>query len=147
MISSLLANSSSALPLALLALFDPQRWVVIIMPLAGISLGAIAIIGGMWIADRNRRLRHETIRLALEKGQPIPEFILNEDAHGRRSHQPRNDRRTGLILIGVAIGLYLFFRSVGGSAGSWLAAIPGFIGVALLLNWLLERMERPPPSA
>ncbi len=146
MLTSLLADSASVPPLALLALFDPQRWVVIIMPLAGISLGAIAIIGGLWIADRNRRQRHETARLALEKGLPIPEFILNEDAHGRQ-RRPRNDRRTGLILIGIAIGLYLFFRSVGGPGGSWVAAIPGFIGVALLLNWLFERMEGPPPSA
>jgi hypothetical protein len=41
-----------------------------------------------------------------------------------------------LVLIGVGAGIYLFFTSVGAAEARFLGAIPGFIGVALLLNAL-----------
>lgn len=151
MITSLFNSSLVSLlkmPLAELALMDPIRWIPIVLPLAGIALGAIAIIGGLVITDRNRKMRHETIRLALEKGQSIPENLLRDDEHGRRNRtRPRNDRRTGLILIAVGVGVFLFFHYAGGEEGQWLGAIPGLIGVALLINWLFERNQTPPPAS
>jgi hypothetical protein len=129
----------------------PQEWLILVMPFCGILIALVGLVGGLWFTDRNRRRRHETIRLALEKGQPIPEAILNEDEHGRR-HYPRgprrerDDRRSGLILIAVAGGVFLFFRAVGAEGPAWLAAIPGFIGVALVINSLLETRDGPPPA-
>ncbi|OIR09322.1 hypothetical protein GALL_85550 [mine drainage metagenome] len=92
-----------------------------------------------------QRLRHETIRLAIEKGQSLPPEILNP----ARTDPPPDDRKAGLILIAVAIGVALFFygfpfpqdaQAVHGVM--WLASVPGLIGVALLINWTLNRRPR-----
>jgi UDP-N-acetylenolpyruvoylglucosamine reductase len=51
-----------------------------------------------------------------------------------------------MIAIAVGIGLYVFFNAMqaeGVPDGvKWLALIPGLVGVALLLNWALERGEK-----
>lgn len=145
-----LTSPAFYLPLGALN-FDMNFLLVLIIPLAGMAVGAIAIIGGLIASDRNRRMRHETIRLALEKGQPIPPDLLepseSEKASNRTQKKGRDDRRSGLVLIAISIGAYLFFRGVGGDGAQWLATIPGLIGVALLVNWFLDRADRNPPSS
>lgn len=137
----------------LLASFEPDNWIALLIPLAGISIAIIAIIGGYISTDRGRKTRHETIRLALEKGQPIPtELLVDEESSkpktGKHAHTPRNDRRSGLVLLAVGAGMFIFFNS--GSPKfenlDWLGAIPGFVGIALLLNCLFEKNDPKPPS-
>lgn len=132
----------------------PPTFVIVVLPLAGIALGALGLVGGLWFTDRNRRRRHETIRLALEKGVPIPDTLLNEDEHGRRvapqnpgGKSARNDLRSGLITFSVGVGIFLFFLGVGAGGAEWLAAIPAMIGLALMINGVIERFTPPPPSA
>jgi hypothetical protein len=92
---------------------------------------------------KNRELQHETIRLLVEKGLPVPpELFVEKNDNEAKKH---DDRKTGLILIAVGIGLYFFFANL--SAGCpngirWIALIPGLIGVAMLLNWWLNRMDK-----
>ena len=61
-----------------------------------------------------------------------------------------NDLRSGLVLIAVGAGLYLFLGSLAGRSLGLVGAIPGFIGVALLLNALLSatfrRKDTPPTT-
>jgi len=72
------------------------------------------------------------------------------DWHPTRLDKPkRNDRKSGLILIAVAVGLYTFLATMGGLVGEevassvrWVALIPGLIGVALLINWAFERNDK-----
>ena len=56
--------------------------------------------------------------------------------------------RAGLILIAVGGGLYLFLNALVGRALGLVGAIPGFIGVALLLyatlSLLFNRKDAPP---
>lgn len=143
--NNILTETISSPALATIGLLDPVSWIPLILPLAGIALGAVAIISSLYFAHRNRLMKHETIRLALEKGQPIPDSLINESDHAGRVKRPRNDRRSGLILLGVGVGVYLFFDSVGGNGPHWLGAIPALIGVALLINAFFERPT--PPSA
>jgi hypothetical protein len=103
------------------------------------------IVGMKFYNDlRTRQLHHETIRLALEKGQPLPPELLNL-RDSAVSKPKSNDRRAGLILIAVGAGLYLFFwgmsdfGGIGGAGVRWVALIPGLIGVALLVNWALDQ--------
>jgi Domain of unknown function (DUF6249) len=109
------------------------------IPIAGMAfvLGVI-LIGALEKAHREK-LRHETIQRALEKGQPLPPELL-EGKPLRRAH---DDRRGGLVSIAVGIGVFVFFgamQSEGVPDGvKWLGLIPGLIGVALLINWALER--------
>ena len=113
-------------------------------------LGGMAfILGIIFIGTlekaQKEKLRHETIRRALEKGQTLPPELLE----GRPLHRPRDDRRAGLILVAVGAGVYVFFHALHISqpdvpAGiAWMGMIPGLIGVALLFSWALERAERP----
>ena len=92
---------------------------------------------------QEQRLRHETVRFALEKGQALPPELL---AQPKSDEGPTDDRKAGMILIAVAIGMALFFHGFPfppdasiAHGVAWLAAIPGLIGVALLINWALNR--------
>lgn len=116
----------------------------IVIPLVAIPLPfifVICIVGMSLIKDyRTRKLQQETIRHFVDKGLPVPEGLL-QTAEVKR--EGRNDRRTGLILIAVGVGLFFCF-SESTSFGiendlSWTGLIPGCIGVAMLLNWALER--------
>ena len=91
---------------------------------------------------RTRKLQQETIRQFLDKGQPIPPELL----HYTEPKKEKNDRRSGLILIAIGVAFYFFFggNDFGGpgSGMRWIGLVPGLIGVAMLLNWFLERWSK-----
>ena len=97
---------SLSLPLAELNHFGIGPFLI---PLAAMGLGLAGIIFGSLDKMQKRRLRHELLRVALEKGQPLPAELLDEP----QARRNRDDRRSGLIALAV--------------------------GVALLFNWALER--------
>ena len=136
----LLAFQNFQLPLA-----DAGQFTVyhLLIPLAGMGLGLAGIIIGGIEKMQKRRLRHELMRVAIEKGQPLPPELLDEGP----SRRERDDRRNGMISIAVGAALYLFLRALVPEQGvKWVALIPAFIGLALLLNWTLERREREEPG-
>jgi len=123
-------------------------WVAIIAIsgafLVTIVIAALGIIFGTRHNERRQAMWHETARIALEKGQPLPP--LPDDMRGVATEdRPRNDFRAGLILFGVGAGIYLFFTSFGLHNLRFAGAIPGFIGVALLLYATLNTLlaKRP----
>jgi hypothetical protein len=83
------------------------------------------------------RIVHDTIAKLAEKGLPIPPELL------ARPHRPTGNRdlRSGLILIGLGIGLVIFFTEVAPAARA-IGLIPGLIGVAFLISWAIERKLR-----
>jgi hypothetical protein len=94
---------------------------------------------------------HKTVRMMVEKGQPVPEALLNPPPHVRK----RSDMRRGVVLIMVGLGLMLFFAAVSGwEGGAWsLGIIPFLVGAGYLLVWKLEGKEDlegkrdiPPPA-
>ena len=113
-----------------------------LIPIAGMAFALGVIIVGVLEKAQKERLRHETIQRALEKGQQLPPELLE----GKPLRRARDDRRGGLIAIAVGIGLFVFFgamRADGIPDGlKWLGLIPGLVGVALLINWALERGEK-----
>jgi hypothetical protein len=113
-----------------------------LIPIAGMAFAFGVILLGVLEKLQKEKLRHETIQRALEKGQPLPPELIE----GRPLRRARDDRRGGMIAIAVGIGLYVFFNAMqaeGVPDGvKWLALIPGLVGVALLLNWALERGEK-----
>lgn len=120
---------------------------------------AAVIIGPRYLRSRDRDKLHETLRIAYEKGQPVPpeliDALVNEPKPQQREFlaTPDRDFRRGLVLVFIGIGfaaaayaLYLGI-SVFSETGAWITgeciaavgAIPGFIGVAYLLLWLAKR--------
>src|SRR5882672_8919863 len=81
----------------------PPHMIAIIIPLAGMLLGGIIAYNAMHFKAESRRQWHETARIALEKGQPLPR--LPDDDEPVPSDVPKRsgngDIRSGLILIAV----------------------------------------------
>jgi len=128
----------------------------LLVPIAAIVLAGVIVVSGMYFTHQRRRLWHETARLALEKGQPLPPAETDEAGQPAQLAQPppgapraTGDFRAGLILVGTGAGLYLFLGTFLGKGLGYVGAIPGFIGVALLLHGLLSLVlgqKKPTPE-
>jgi hypothetical protein len=107
--------------------------------------GMPVLVVGLFVFLRHRRNRmlHETLRAMVEKGVPIPPELLSGkgaalasgSSGARHGYQ---DLRNGLILIALGAGLFFMVGKVG--------LIPGFIGVAMIIAWLIGgRTKNPTP--
>jgi hypothetical protein len=138
------AQSLLPMPTPVLAVMLGAHWVAIAAILGGLTFTILLIIFGLKFVQRRQELWHETARVALEKGQPLPP--LPADMRHDQHPEQNNDFRTGLIMVATGAGLYLFFASFL-PALRFVAAIPGFIGVAMLLyatmRALLGRKDKP----
>jgi Domain of unknown function (DUF6249) len=104
----------------------------------------IVILIGMFALSISRR-RQRTIRMLVEKGQPIPAELL---APAARAVRRRSDVRRGVVWAMVGLGMMIFFGAVNDwEGGVWsLGIIPFLIGVGYLLVWKLEgKKDVPPP--
>jgi hypothetical protein len=113
--------------------------------LGGITLTSIIIIFGLRHAQRTQELWHETARLALEKGQPLPP---TPDELRQRTARERfqDDFRNGLVMVATGVGLYLFLNAFIGKALAYVGAIPFLVGLAMLLHaglsaWFNRKQE------
>jgi hypothetical protein len=117
------------------------------IPIAIFFFILLIIVASQYLKNQSRKMWHETARIALEKGQPIPCAPSElEEAIGKTPNTPfvkrsgRGDVKSGLILLAVAAGLYFGFndlRAQDHSVPSVIFYVPGCIGVALLLNALI----------
>lgn len=124
-------------------------WIAVIAIAGGIVISVVAIVGGLIIANRRQAMWHETARVALEKGQPMPKSPDDEAEEVAEKKSDGGDIRAGLILIAVGGGLYLFLSNIGGGKVGYVGAIPGFIGVALLAFGMISlgyKRKNTPPS-
>jgi hypothetical protein len=101
---------------------------------------------GQYFRWKRSKLWHETARLALEKGQPLPQSPL-DNASGCAVNPDRRlgtwcDIRCGLIWIAVGVALYYALPA---GNNSW-AAIPFFVGVAKLLFGVFSLLLSGKPS-
>lgn len=123
----------------------------IIFAVVGMVFGGVMGLAGMYFHHQRQRLWHETARIALERGQPVPPRDSygsdDDDKTDGTKNRANHDVRGGLVLIAVGAGLWLM---LGGIAGNlrYVGAIPGFIGVALLLYALLAAVfgRKNPPQ-
>ena len=117
----------------------------------GFSAIIVAVVA--YARHRAQQLRHETIRLALEKGQSLPPRLLEEttvlsEKAIRRS--PERDLRHGLVLLalGVGLSLYLGLTQGFGQGTHWAVGfIPGFIGVAYLISFAVSSRKGTSPKS
>jgi len=121
-------------------------------------------IGPRYLRSRDRQRMYETIKLGYEKGQPVPPELIaalqREEverpaaaATAATATSVNGDLRRAVVLIAVGLGLaglgagldfgISYASDIGGAVtGGIIAgvgAIPGFIGVAYLILWLLSR--------
>jgi len=105
---------------------------------------AIVIVIGIF-ALLGSRMRQRTIRMMVEKGQPVPAELL---APEMRAVRRRSDVRRGVIWAMIGLGAMIFFGAVNDwESGVWsLGLIPFLIGLGYLIIWRLERKKDVPPS-
>ena len=101
-----------------------------------IMIGIFALMGS--------RMRQRTIRMMVEKGQPVPAELLAPEV---RSVRRRSDVRRGVIWTMIGLGMMIFFGAVNDwEGGAWsLGLIPFLIGLGYLIVWKLEKKDVPPP--
>jgi len=109
--------------------------VISVIMIFGMPIAIVAII--QMNKARNNAELQKTLRMSIEKGQPLPpEFVESIQRSVPKAKNPMNDVRGGLVLIAVAAGLmvmdYMSHDYIFGHL-SGVAAIPGFIGLALLV--------------
>jgi hypothetical protein len=122
-----------------------------VIPLVGIVFltifGAPVLIVGLilYFSFSRQRALHKTVRMMVEKGQPVPEALLAPPPPAQRQ---RSDLRRGVILTMIGVGLMVFLAAANDwEGGSWtLGLIPFLIGAGYLLVWKLDtKKDNPPP--
>ena len=101
------------------------------------TIGIFALIGS--------RMRQRTIRMMVEKGQPVPAELL---APEMRRVRRRSDVRRGVIWAMIGLGLMVWLAAVNDwEGGVWsFGLIPFLIGLGYLIVWKLEgKQDIPPP--
>jgi len=91
------------------------------------------------------RSRQRTIRMLVEKGQPVPAELL---APATRAVRQRSDVRRGVVWAMIGLGVMVFFGAINDwEGGIWsLGLIPFLIGLGYLIVWKLEgKKDVPPP--
>jgi hypothetical protein len=105
------------------------------------SIPAI-FIARSFFRSRERIAMQETIRAAIEKGQPLPTEMIDAISRDvRTAPSAARDLRAGIVWLGIAAGLvglaYAFGYSADAADAFWpfigFACIPGFVGIAYLI--------------
>jgi len=117
---------------------------IVFLSIFGAPVAIVVMIGIFSIIAT--RMRQRTIRMMVEKGQPVPaELLAPEVRHVRR----RSDVRRGVVWTMVGLGMMIFFGAVNDwEGGVWsLGLIPFLIGLGYLLIWKLDKKDIPPPPS
>lgn len=94
----------------------------------------------LYFGQKKRTTTHETIRLAIEKGQQVsPETIRDMSLI---SNPRLSDLRRGTVLVAIAIAILLIglinmsqYGSKSASIFFSIAILPGMVGAAFLILW------------
>jgi hypothetical protein len=131
-----------------------------LVPIALFAAVAAVFILPSYFRSRDRARMHETLRIAYEKGQPVPPELIEALQVGGQmpvenpQSRAARDLRVGIVWLAVGLGFvaigaafYAGLYNVGGSTEVFascasVGAIPVFIGLAFLLLSALGRNKR-----
>lgn len=116
---------------------------IVFMSIFGAPVLIVMVIG--IFALMGNRMRQRTIRMMVEKGQPVPAELLAPEV---RRVRRRSDVRRGVIWTMVGLGLMVWLAAVNDwEGGVWsFGLIPFLIGLGYLIVWKLEgKKDIPPP--
>jgi hypothetical protein len=123
----------------------------ILIPLGFFAMIAAIVIVPRYFRSLEQQKLQETLRAAVERGEPIPPEIvqaMTTTVKGARTPVPASpdrDLRQGIVWLAIGFGFALMGYFIGFEEpdATWvflgIAAIPGFIGLAFVLLWLAGR--------
>jgi len=124
------------------------------------SFVAAVVLVPKYLKSRERSKLLDTLKIAYEKGQPVPPELIDALQRGATStieapplSTAESDLRRAIVLISVGVGVALLGYglyygisyaseeggAITGAAVAGCGAIPGLIGVAYLFLWLARR--------
>ena len=124
--------------------------IALVMPIVGMVFAGVVVFSALYFKQRDREQWHETARVAMEKGLPVPPMPASNEAGAtnippgvsfeqwdamRRANRRHSDLKGGLIMMGIGAGLFFGLR---GDAGHIAGAIPTGIGLALCLSVVFD---------
>jgi len=130
----------------LLADISTMPWVALVSIIGSFIMGPVVIFIVFRSIQQRQQMWHETARMAIERGQPLPPMPADVQPPADEPPSKFNDLRAGLVLMGVGLGLFLFLGALISRPLGYVGAIPGFIGVALVISSFFNR-PAPQPHA
>jgi hypothetical protein len=108
----------------------------ILIPAIVFATGPIMVWIFAYFAFRSRKETHNTIRLAIQSGQTLPEGVMNALEH-RRMPSAQGDLRKAVLLgcLGVGGALILFVANQDDPSISLLGLVPCILGLGYLFLW------------
>jgi hypothetical protein len=112
----------------------------VLIPISMFAMIAAIVIVPSWLKSRERAEMQNTLRAAIDKGQPMPPEVI--DALTKNVKQPSSalsDIRTGVIWIAIGVGIGVFGYFVSYEADGALhpmmgiGAIPVIIGASFVV--------------
>lgn len=125
----------------------------ILVPLGFFAMIAAIVIVPRYFRSLERQKLQETLRAAVERGEPIPPEIVQamtqpvkEGRVGAHRH-PDQDLRQGIVWLAVGFGIAVMGYFIGFNEPDathvmlGIAAIPGLIGLAFIVLWAAARKK------
>ena len=115
---------------------------IVFLSIFGAPVAIVMMVGVISLIAT--RMRQRTIRMMVEKGQPVPAELLVPATRGLRR---RSDARRGVVWTMIGLGLMIWLAAVNDwEGGAWsFGLIPFLIGLGYLIVWKLENKKDIPP--
>ena len=123
----------------------------VMIPISLFIMVAAVVIMPRYFKSVERQKMADTLRVAIEKGQPLPTEVIDAMSSNVRSPglpaSPQRDLRTGIIWLGVGVGLAAFGLAVSFEEADafypllGIASFPIFIGLAFIVLGLMNRTK------
>src|SRR4051812_19160199 len=112
----------------------------VLVPLSFFGMIAGVVLVPRYFKSRERREMQQTIRAAIERGQPLPPEMIDAMTRDvRPAASPARDLRAGIVWLSIAVGLGvigLLAMNADESDGAYvawgIAAIPTCVGLAYI---------------
>ena len=131
--------------------------IAVLIPFGFMAMIAAIVIAPRYFRSQERQKMADLLRASIERGQPLPQEMIDAmsnnvgqgaDMPMRQRPSPERDLRTGLVWLGVAVGLACLGLALSFEDPDALfpflgiAAFPGFIGAAFVLMWVIGRDKK-----